>query len=218
MADRSVAQELANSSIRRGDPTGWFEELYRRGEIQPGVVSWADKVPNPHLLSWVEKRSFSEKGVSALVVGCGYGDDAEWLSGREFNVQAFDISPTAISVARRRFPGSKVRYRVADILHPPSEWLGSFDFVFEAYTLQVLRGEYRAIAARNIASLVKKTLLVIERARDENEEEGTMPWPLTRSDLKLLLEPELGLIQVSLEDFVDNEHPPVRRFRLECRK
>jgi len=218
MVDRSVAQDLANNSIERGDPTGWFEELYRIGETEPCVVSWADKRPNPHLVSWATKNKLSGRGERALVVGCGYGDDAEWLASRGFGVQAFDIAPTAISAARRRFPLSRVQYLVADILSPPTEWRGSFDFVFEAYTLQVLKGEHRAKAARNIASLVKGTLLVIARAREENEEEGMMPWPLTKSDLKPLLAPELGLVQVSLEDFVDDENPPVRRFRLECEK
>jgi len=33
MKDGSVARELAKRSAERGDPTGWFEELYQLGEL-----------------------------------------------------------------------------------------------------------------------------------------------------------------------------------------
>ena len=36
-----------------------------------------------------------------------------------------------------------------------------------------------------IASAVKDTLLVVARGRDEEEDPGRMPWPLTRRDLEL---------------------------------
>jgi 2-polyprenyl-3-methyl-5-hydroxy-6-metoxy-1,4-benzoquinol methylase len=175
ITDRTVARELAKKFVERGDPTGWFEELYRMAEVQPEILPWVDKKVNPHLVSWAEKKQLSGKGQQALVVGCGYGDDAEWLASRGFEVLAFDISSTAISVARRRFPSSSVIYQVAHVLNLPAEWRGAFDFVFEAYTLQVLRGEWRVRAARNIASAVKNTLLVIARGREDDEEEGTMP-------------------------------------------
>jgi hypothetical protein len=39
-----------------------------------------------------------------------------------------------------------------------------------------------------------------------------MPWPLTRHELDTLT--QAGLIEVSFEDYFDNETPPVRRFRV----
>jgi SAM-dependent methyltransferase len=217
MADRNRARELAERSLTQDDPIGWFEELYRLAERQPEVVPWADKRPNPHLVSWLEEHRISGRGRRALVVGCGYGDDAEWLTGKGFKVLAFDISPTAISVARRRFPDSSVDYQVVNVLDLPDDWLGYFDFVFEAYTLQVLRGGPRVIAARQIAATVKETLLVIARGRDENENKGQMPWPLTRSDLLEFHKYRPGLVESEFEDFLDGETPPVRRFRVEYR-
>jgi hypothetical protein len=38
-----------------------------------------------------------------------------------------------------------------------------------------------------------------------------MPWPLTRAELGAIAMPNLTL--VSFEDFIDDEDPPVRRFR-----
>ena len=187
------------------------------GRRTPRVISWSDTKVNPHLASWAEKKdSFSGENCRALVVGCGYGYDAEWLAGRGFNVTAFDISKTAISSARKRFPGSPVNYQVADVRELPKAWEKAFDFVFEAYTLQVLQGEARKLATKGIASAVRKTLLMICRGRDEEEDRGMMPWPLTRQDLFEIVLARPDLVQTSFQDFMDKEEdPPVRRFRVE---
>jgi 2-polyprenyl-3-methyl-5-hydroxy-6-metoxy-1,4-benzoquinol methylase len=49
-------------------------------------------------------------------VGCGLGADAEYLASLGFDTVGFDISETAIRLARERFPGSAVRYVSADLL------------------------------------------------------------------------------------------------------
>ena len=222
MKDRETARELAKKSIEKGDPVGWFEELYSLAEARPedDLVPWAERKPNPHLISWGEnsKSRFPKEYGTALVVGCGYGDDAEWLAQKGLDVTAFDISQTAISAARRRFPESKVNYQVADVLKIPAEWRESFDFVFEAYTLQVLQGELRFRAAQMIALTVKDTLLIIARGREERDDPGKMPWPLTREDLLAIQKARPDLTEVCFEDFLDeSEPPPVRRFRVEYR-
>lgn len=218
LQDRSKARELAKSSIERGEPIVWFEELYKLGESDSRVVPWADRKPNPHLVAWAEKSEVQGNRAKALVVGCGYGDDAEWLANKGFEVTAFDVSETAVSAARRRFQNSSVSYEVADLLRLPSDWQRQFDFVLEAYTLQVLLGELRSKAAASIASTVKDTLLVIARGREENDSPGLMPWPLTKSDLKPILESRPDLTEVAFEDYFDNEKPPARRFVVEYRK
>jgi 2-polyprenyl-3-methyl-5-hydroxy-6-metoxy-1,4-benzoquinol methylase len=217
MTDRSVARELARRSVDSGDPVGWFEELYRLAETSPEVLPWSDMRANSKLVTWTEDNNISGPGRRALVVGCGYGDDAEWLASLGFEVLAFDISPTAISVARRRFPDSLVDYRVADVLNLPDEWRRAFDLVFEAYTLQVLPGEPRAVAARQIAATVKDALIIVARGRDEDDDPGTMPWPLTWRDLLPVCQSRPDLVEVSFEEYVDDEIPPVRRFMVEYR-
>jgi hypothetical protein len=89
----------------------------------------------------------------------------------------------------------------------------------ESYTLQILPPGRRAEAVRCIRSFVasKGALLVIARGREPSDPKGEMPWPLTKEDLSLF--EAHGLKEVSLEDFMDNEEPPVRRFRATyCRK
>jgi hypothetical protein len=56
------------------------------------------------------------------------------------------------------------------------------------------------------------SLLVICRGRDETDEEGRMPWPITRKELDVF--ERCGLKLESFEDYIDNEDPPVRRFRI----
>lgn len=210
---RARARELARSFIERGDPMGWFEALYVESGGDARAISWADQSANPHLLAWLEAHTVRGEGRCALVVGCGLGDDAEALSARGFDVTAFDISPTAIAWARRRFPNSAVRYVVADLFHTPEGWARDFDLVVEAYTLQVLPPELRPAAMRAMAAFVTEggQLLVIARGREEREPRGEMPWPLTRGELDEFA--RAGLMEISFEEFMDQETPPVRRFR-----
>jgi SAM-dependent methyltransferase len=209
---RAPARALAQAAIERGEPLAWFEELYAGASGEEGIP-WADLVPNPLLMSWLEGRRLTGHG---LKVGCGLGDDAEALAAAGLAVTAFDISPTAIEWCRRRFPDSAVEYVVADVLDPPEEWTGDFDLVLESYTLQVLPPELRRAAAARIEATVAPggTLLVIARGRGEEDPPGQMPWPLTPDELKGYF----SLERLSFEDLLDDEDPPVRRLRMELRR
>jgi hypothetical protein len=115
---------------------------------------------------------------------------------------------------RRRFPRSAVEYVTADLLLPPDSWTGAFDLVVEVYTLQVLTCAARRTAIARTAQLVAPggRLLVIARARDEHEDPGKMPWPLTRAEIGSFR--VHGLSEHSITDFYDDEsHGPVRRWR-----
>jgi SAM-dependent methyltransferase len=202
--DRKRARELAAQSRT---PTEWFEQLYHEHTQGQKVVPWADLGVNPNLLQ------FEGAGKAGLVVGCGFGDDAEQIAMWGFETTAFDVAPSAIRAARQRFPETRVQYVTADLLNPPEEWTGRFDFVLESYTLQALPRDVRARAIHGLAGFVRKggIILLIARGRDEDEPEGLMPWPLTRGDLDQFT--ALGLREQSFEDYLDNESPPVRRFR-----
>jgi ubiquinone/menaquinone biosynthesis C-methylase UbiE len=215
---RAKARQLAQEFVQRGDATGWFEELYTQAQGNEQAIHWADMEVNPNLVAWLDHRNIQGKGKPALVVGCGLGDDAEELARRGFEVVAFDIAPTAIAWCPKRFPHSPVTYVVADVLEPPSTWRGSFDFVLEAYTLQVLPAAVRSKAIASIAGLLTKegTLLVICRGRSPEDPAGDLPWPLTTEELEVFT--SAGLQQVQFEDYFDQEEPPKRRFRVEYQR
>ena len=212
---RRAVNARIDASIARGDATGWFEELYRtaRGEDD---VPWADGGPNAQLVAWLDATRPAADGRRALVVGAGLGDDAEALAAHGFATTAFDISPTAVEWARRRFPGSPVEYRQADALEPPAEWRGAFDLVFEAFTLQALPAELRPTVARSIAGFLAPggTLLLIATARSLSEVRSGPPWPLAAEEVRELF---AGLEVVRLEDRGPDDEVPSRRLRVEFR-
>ena len=142
----------------QGDPTGWFEPAYAQANGDRAAIPWAEKGINPHLIEWASRVHLEGHGLTALVVGCGLGDDAEYLAGRGFAVTAFDISPTAVAWCRRRTPLSTTSPPTSSNTRSPHSTSS-----FEAYTLQALPRALRAQAVQAIAHLVKHRLLVICR-------------------------------------------------------
>lgn len=211
---RARVKALAHASVAAGDPTGWFETLYREAGGDPGAVPWAEGGIHPLFAGWLARRGpLAAAGGKALVIGCGLGDDAEALAGMGFAVAAFDVSPTAIAWCRRRFPASRVEYAVADLFALPAPWRARFDFVLEIYTVQALPLAVRAPAVAAIAATVAPggRLLVGCRGRDPDEPAEGPPWPLSRPELDGFA--ASGLEAVEVEDFMDAEDPPKRRFR-----
>ena len=216
MTDRTRARSLAAESLARNDPVGWFERLYAAAARGEATVPWADRVPNPHVIAWLDREA--PPPGHALDVGMGLGDTAEALAARGHRVVAFDVSPSAVEETQRRFPASPVRYEVADLLVPPARWDGAFDLVVECYTLQVLPPSARARAVDGLRRFVAPggTLLVVARGREAAEAPGEMPWPLTRAETEAIAGDALAL--AAFEDFLDDEEPPVRRFRATFRR
>src|SRR5690242_5990760 len=101
-----------------------FEAIYAGAEAGGAKPPWDHGAPRPQLVEWAEARSLTGDGRKALVVGCGFGADAEFLAGSGFRTTGFDFAPTAIAAARRRHPDSQVDYVVADVLDLPPEWQG----------------------------------------------------------------------------------------------
>lgn len=169
----------------RDEATAWFEHLYADAEAGRAEVPWAQGRPSPLLVEWAEQTELAGQGAPALVVGCGYGDDAEYVAGRGFSVTAFDISPSAIRGARERFPGTTVGYTVADLFELPAAWHRAFSFVVEIFTVQALPVRLRPAATAAVADTVAHDgrLLVVARIREEEAEGEGPPWPLTRAEL-----------------------------------
>jgi SAM-dependent methyltransferase len=180
-------QRLAAQSLAADDPTGWFEQLYAEAEQGRAVVPWFRGAPRPTLVEWAEERGVTGGGRRALVVGCGLGDDAEYVAGLGFDTVAFDVSATAVRAARRRFPDSTVEYVVADLLDPPAGWREAFDLVVESFNVQSLPKPVQPTAIVQVGHLVRQggTLLVIAFAATAvDEAQDGPPWPLTRADVE----------------------------------
>jgi SAM-dependent methyltransferase len=186
---RARARALAEAAAARGAPYAWFEELYAQAEGQAGSIPWADGVPNPSLVAWMARPGALVGARTAAVVGCGLGHDAEALAARGVEVVGFDVSPTAIEWAKRLHPGSPVRYEVADLLAPPTEYVGAFDLVVEIYTVQALPPPSRPALAKSLRSLLaaRGRLWFYARVRpDLAEAPQGPPWPLARREIEAL--------------------------------
>ncbi len=220
MQDKLTADtgKLADASIVKGDVTGWFEELYHDADGDSSIIPWADQKPNPYLVEWLDKNKIDGEGKTALVIGCGLGDDAEELSTYGFNVTAFDISPTAINWAKKRFPNSDVEYCVADLFDLPKKWLGAFDFIFECYTIQALPRSVRTEVISKVASLTapEGLLLLFCRGWRDDQTEDTLPWALKKEELKKFK--ALGFSEISFEEFWDHHDSNRYRFRILYKK
>jgi SAM-dependent methyltransferase len=211
-----LVPRFARPALRAGDPTGWFEPMYAAAGDAVTDVPWVDLAPNRHLVAWLEREGLAGGGQGAVVVGCGLGDDAELLRSRGFVVLGFDIAPTAVGLAARRFP--EVSFQAANLLALPQELLGAFAFVFEAYTMQALPVEVRTAAIDGVASLVAPggRLLVVTFGRTSEEDPGRLPWPLSREELARF--GECGLVEERFEEYQDDAEPERRRFRVAYRR
>jgi SAM-dependent methyltransferase len=214
VAPDEAVQRLADESIAAGDPTGWFDRLYAEAERGDAVVPWDRGVPHPVLVGWAEDRQVHGRGRPALVVGCGPGTDAEYVAGLGFDTVAFDVSATAISAARQRFPGSPVRYTVADLLDPPAEWSGAFALVVESLTVQSMPVPVHQQAIVHVGRFVAPGgTLLVHAAADDGRPPQAPPWPLTRAEVESFAAE--GLVPVRIEQV---EYQGVYRWRAEFRR
>lgn len=210
---RERTKEIAAEFTERGDATGWFEALYKEAQGNNESIPWADLEPNRFLREWAENVDLRGNGRKALVVGCGLGDDAKFLYDLDFNVTAFDISPTAIEWAKKLYADTNIKFETADLFQPFRGWLGAFDFVLEVYTIQPLPMNMRENVIDSIAAFVapEGELVVVTRGREDDEEPLELPWALSRKDLTRF--ETNGMKQESFSElFDDDEEEPIPRF------
>lgn len=217
---RERTKILAEKYLEKGDAFGWFDALYREAAGDNERIPWADLEPNKFLRRFAEETSLTGGGRTALVVGCGLGDDARFLYDLGFQVTAFDISPAAIEWARALHRDTDINFFTADLFDPPKQWYQAFEFVLEVYTIQPLPLEMRPRVIDAIANFVKfpgGRLLVVTRGREDDEIPAELPWALSRKDLSRFDENNFRQIYFK-EMFSDDEEEPIPRFVIEYEK
>jgi SAM-dependent methyltransferase len=165
-------------------------------------VPWAALAPHPYLETWLDDPVATPPGRRAAVVGCGLGDDAALLAGRGYDVTAFDVAPSAVAWARRRFPDAAVSWLVADLLDLPTQLQGAFDLVVEVGTVPSLPGVVRDAAMHAIGSLVAPggvlvAVALLASGPDAERGPGGPPWPQAPSELAAYV--GAGLVRLALE-------------------
>jgi SAM-dependent methyltransferase len=192
------ASRLAAESLAQGNPTGWFELLYAAAASGNATVPWDRGEPNPLLTDWASRQGLNGAGKTALVVGCGLGQDAEYVASLGFQTTAFDIAATAIRGVRERYRSSPVSYVVANLLKPLADWSGAVDFVLESITVQAMPLSVRPQAIARVRKLVAPggELLVLTAIREDDEEISGPPWPFSRAELGSFASSDLNTTDV----------------------
>ena len=180
----------------------FFENVYKNADHENlSAIPWATLAPNVYLekhLSMQEPLS----GKKALVIGCGLGDDALILEKHGYEVEALDISSSAIALAKKRHPESKVEFHVGDIYDMPESSIGKYDFVYEGLTIQSLPPADREKLVKIIVSLVAKggELLVYAHAQNDTDSYGGPPWPFYDDEFLLFEKEGLEKIYAQKKD------------------
>jgi len=115
------------------DPNRW-DERYKTGD-----TPWETGLPSSELQRVLVEAAI--RPCHALELGCGTGASAVWLAQEGLDVTALDLSVLAIDRARQRASeaGVSVNFIVADVLKPPADLAGPFDFFFDRGCYHVVR-------------------------------------------------------------------------------
>lgn len=192
-----------------------YEHLYQTASGDPTCLPWHHPGVNRPLTAWLNTHAscLVRPGARTVVVGCGLGDDVVELANRGFDACGFDVSPTCIEWARRRFPDHADRFFVADVLNPPTRLRARFGLVVEAFTIQSVWPSVRDQAFTGVVALAKPrgTVLMLTRSREEGttlDDCECAPYPLCPSELQSRME-RLGLSPVHAPiDCTDDLDPP----------
>ncbi len=190
--------------------SAWFDGLYQEHKDTHENIPWARQAVNPLLQSYLDEEDI-HKG-KALVIGCGLGDDAMALADAGYEVTAIDVSQTALDLAQVRFPNANIDFKKQDIF----EYDETFDFVFEAFTIQSLPVVFREKMVKAVVSTVAKggRLLLVAHKREEMFDGP--PWPLTQDEVDLFKAE--GLRELSHEIHTEESKISDTRFKVLFKK
>lgn len=132
--------------------TDW-DQLYVEGE-----TPWNKGLPSPPMKQWV---THNKPSGNALVPGCGLGHDLLMLVKHEVDALGLDISETAVARAKETHPAIADRFVLGDLFATPTDWKGSFDYVFEHTCLCALPPEWRTKYEQAVHTLLKPGGLLV---------------------------------------------------------
>ncbi len=113
-----------------------------------GDTPWDTGRPSSELLRVLEEDKVPTG--RAIDLGCGTGANAVLLAEVGFEVTAVDISAAAVDLVhcRKATAAVRVRHLLADVLDPPDDLGGPFDFVFD-------RGCYHAVRRTDVGRYLR---------------------------------------------------------------
>lgn len=192
------------------DPIRW-NERYEKGDIP-----WETGQPSSEL-----KRILAQVPIRpcrALELGCGTGASAAWLAQQGFEITAVDLSPQAIERARQRADaaGVSVRFLVVDVLTPPPELAGPFDFFFDRGCYHVVRRDDPEAYVRTLCRLTGPAALGLVLAGNAREPHDPGPPVVSEDQIRKELGFHFDIVQLREFRFDPNDTVPMRFLGWSC--
>jgi SAM-dependent methyltransferase len=155
---------------------------------------------------------FSASPPTALEIGCGTGPGACFLAARGYRVDAIDLIPAAIEIARQqaRLRGLQIHYAVQDVTTLPHDG-PRYDLIVDSYCLQgivtdvdrqAVYAGVRARLKRDGTYLVSSAMFDPDRFHQDRivEVAGTV---YRRYGDDGLIDPETGIVYAHLDEDPD---------------
>jgi len=175
-----------------------------------GDTPWDIGKPDFNLIQSVATTPI--KPCKALEIGCGAGDNAIWLSQKDFQVVAMDASEEAIEKAKSKAGERNVKcdFRVSDFM--TSRIAGApFGFAFDRGCFHTLASDQeRSSFAEIVRDHLETDGLWLSLIGNADEpREGPGPPKLTARDIVNALEPYFEILSLVSGYFGSNlPHPP----------
>jgi SAM-dependent methyltransferase len=188
-----------------------WNERYVKGE-----TPWDTGQPSSELL-----RVLAESAIPigrAVELGCGTGANAVRLAQQGFDVTAVDLSPLAVEQAQRRAEatGVRVRFLAADLLHPPEELTGPFDFVFDRGCYHIVRREDVNSFLETLRRLTRPGTLALVLTGNADEPHTPGPPVVTEQQIRTELGSLFDILQLRAFRFDQVEEVGVRFLGWSC--
>ena len=195
------------------DPARW-EKRYIEGD-----TPWDSDEPDIHL-QWVLEE-FDVAPCAAVVIGCGTGTNAVWLSEVGFETVGLDLSATAIAAATQRASdsGATCSFQAIDFLADELP-AGTFGMAFDRGCFHCFdEPSERAAFAARVASVLEPEGLwtsVIGSTDGPDRESG--PPRRSAADIALAIESHFEILHLESTVFDQDEHAQARAWVLVARR
>jgi SAM-dependent methyltransferase len=156
-----------------------WDERYQTGELP-----WDSGIRDRELARVLREENIAPGRASDL--GCGTGTNAVFLAEQNFDVTAFDLSPTAIDMAKRKAEAANVNvnFRVADLVHFDLD-VEPFDFVFDRGCYHCARDAGLTGYQETLKKLTRPGTRYLVLTGNANEQtEGQGPPRLTETQIR----------------------------------
>ncbi|MFX0082719.1 MAG: class I SAM-dependent methyltransferase [Candidatus Hodarchaeota archaeon] len=129
-----------------------LDKIYR--ETPLSKIPWNYETPPESLVDLINRGQI--KPCKTIDFGCGIGIYAIYLAVKGFDVTGIDISPSAISIAKKRAneKGIKCNFLVADIVGKLEDLKDKFDFAYDWELLHHIFPENRKQYVENVYKLL----------------------------------------------------------------